>query len=201
MIDLLFAFRHPHHPIRLNVEFRRDLQWWLQFFEVWNGSSFFCLPGSLSCPSIVVTSDAAASVGFGALWDTAWFCQSWSFLPSQHSIAFQELVPIVVASLAWGPSWSRARVLFRCDNSAAVTIINKGSSKVPELMHLLRVLTRVACLNSFVFGAQHLSGADNLAADALSRFQIPRFRRLVPNAASQPTPILPSVLRSLVPPS
>lgn len=33
MIDLLCAFRSPSHPIRLNVEFRRDLAWWLEFMQ------------------------------------------------------------------------------------------------------------------------------------------------------------------------
>ena len=41
MINLLCCFRNSSHPIRLNVEFRRDL---LSFFQSWNGVSFFCHP-------------------------------------------------------------------------------------------------------------------------------------------------------------
>ena len=41
MIDLLCCFRHRDHPIRLNVDFHRDLQWCLSFFKEWNGVSFF----------------------------------------------------------------------------------------------------------------------------------------------------------------
>jgi cell fate (sporulation/competence/biofilm development) regulator YmcA (YheA/YmcA/DUF963 family) len=33
MIDLLCCFWHRNHPIRLNAEFRRDLHWWLSFFQ------------------------------------------------------------------------------------------------------------------------------------------------------------------------
>ena len=32
MIDLLSCFRNDSHPIRLNVEFRKDLAWWVKFF-------------------------------------------------------------------------------------------------------------------------------------------------------------------------
>ena len=32
MIDLLSCFRNDSHPIRLNVEFRKDLAWWVEFF-------------------------------------------------------------------------------------------------------------------------------------------------------------------------
>ena len=32
MIDLLSCFCNDSHPIRLNVEFRKDLAWWVEFF-------------------------------------------------------------------------------------------------------------------------------------------------------------------------
>ena len=37
MIDLLSRFCNGSHPIRLNVEFRKDLAWWVEFFGQWNG--------------------------------------------------------------------------------------------------------------------------------------------------------------------
>ncbi|CAB4028379.1 Hypothetical predicted protein, partial [Paramuricea clavata] len=80
MIDLLCCFRHRDHPIRLNVEFRRDLQWWLSFFLEWNGVSFFLSPAVSPLPDLVVSSDASGSCGFGALWHMQWFYSSWFFL-------------------------------------------------------------------------------------------------------------------------
>ena len=40
MINLLQCFRKQDHPIRLNSEFRLDLQWWLQFLSSWHGVYF-----------------------------------------------------------------------------------------------------------------------------------------------------------------
>ena len=40
MINLVCGVRQPDHPIRLNLEFKRDLAWWLEFFRDWNGRSF-----------------------------------------------------------------------------------------------------------------------------------------------------------------
>ena len=37
MIDLLCAFRLDDHPIRLDQEFCRDLTWWREVFQTWNG--------------------------------------------------------------------------------------------------------------------------------------------------------------------
>ena len=136
MIDLLCCFRNRHHPIRLNTEFRLDLLWWLPFFHEWNGVSFLSLSVT-PLPDLVVSSDAFGLRGFGAFWHREWFCSSWFFLPSQPSIAFMELVPIVVAA--------HLRVQFSCNNLAVVQVLNTGTSKSPEVMHLLRSLTfRVA---------------------------------------------------------
>ena len=98
MIDLLCCFRNRNHPIRLNIEFRRDLQWWLSFFQEWNGMSFFLSPSVSPLPDLVVSSDVSGTCGFGALWRREWFFSSWFFLPSGASITFMELVPIVVAA-------------------------------------------------------------------------------------------------------
>ena len=61
MINLLSAFRSRDHPICLNVEFRLDLLWWIEFIEEWNGTSFFLLPGLMPVADLFVTSDAAGS--------------------------------------------------------------------------------------------------------------------------------------------
>ena len=90
-------------------------------------------------------------VGYGAVWKRQRFYCSWSFLSLPASITFLELVPVVVAAHVWGQSWVRSRVQFLSDNAAVVAILNKGSSKFPDVMHLLRILTRVACRHSFVF--------------------------------------------------
>ena len=201
MIDLLCCFRHRDHPIRLNVEFRRDLQWWLSFFQDWNGVSFFLSPAVSQLPDLVVSSDASGSCGFGALWRTQWFCSSWFFLSTRMSIAFLELVPIVVAAHLWGHAWSRLRVQFLCDNLAIVNVLNSGTSKSHDIMHLLRLLTLEACRHNFVFLAAHIPGRDNSAADALSRLRLQEFRRVAPHSDLLPLPIPPSLLSRLVPPA
>ncbi len=67
MIDLLCAFRSPSRPIRLNREFRRDLAWWLDFLQSWNGVSFFRMPSVCSFPDLFVASDSSGAIGFSDL--------------------------------------------------------------------------------------------------------------------------------------
>ena len=58
-------------------------------------------------PDLFVSSYAAGAVGFGAFFGAR--C-SWSFLPETPSIAFCELLPIVVACHLWGGHWLRLQV-------------------------------------------------------------------------------------------
>ena len=67
MINLLSAFRREDHPIRLNQEFRRDLTWWRELFQTWDGLCFFCMPTWAPLPDFQVSSDAAGSLGYGAI--------------------------------------------------------------------------------------------------------------------------------------
>ena len=198
MIDLLCAFRSPHHPIRLNVEFRSDLAWWIEFFGSWDGVSFFRMPSITSLPDMFIASDAAGAAGFGAVWQNAWFAESWPLGLISASITVLELFPIVVAAHLWGYCWTRRSVQFLCDNSAVVDIINTGSSRDRASMHLMRRLTLAACRHHFSFSARHVPGHSNAAADALSRFRFQEFHRLRPTADPLPTTLPPSLIPSLL---
>ena len=103
-IHLLCCFCSRDHPIRLNAEFHRDVQWWPDFLMSWHGVSFWLFPGTAASPDVEVTSDAAGSLGFGAYFQNEWFRGAWAPSQSQQSIAYKELFPVVVASHVWGPS-------------------------------------------------------------------------------------------------
>ena len=199
MINLLSAFRSRDHPIRLNVEFRLDLLWWIEFIEEWNGTSFFLLPGLMPVADLFVTSDAAGSTGYGALYRQQWFNQQW--MPAQRplSIAYKELFPVVIAAHLWGDQWANRRVCFRLDNYSVVHILNARTSRDHYIMVLLRSLLGVAARYNFTFEALHIPGANNPVADALSRFNWQVFRLLAPDSSPIPTPIPEEILHRLLP--
>ena len=200
MIDLLCCFRKRDHPIRLNQEFRLDLEWWHTFLSSWNGVSFWLFPGMSPPSDAEVVSDASGSLGFGAYLSGAWFSGSWADVQKSQSIAYKELFPVVLAARVWGAQWPRQHILFRCDNEAVVHILNTRTSKVPVLMHLLRDLLFSAARFSFSFSAKHVPGIHNEIADALSRFRWQEFWRLAPQANPQPTPLPQLLLDQLTSP-
>lgn len=189
MIDLLCCFRKPQHPIRINTEFRRDLEWWHRFLSTWNGISFWLCPGTPVIHNLEVVSDASGAIGYGAFYNQEWFNGRWHDIQSTQSIAYKELFPVILAAHLWGQYWSQQHVLFRSDNEAVVAILNKRTSKVPDLMRLLRSLLHAAAHFSFLFSSEHIPGIHNSIADALSRFNWQEFRRVAPSARQHPTPL------------
>ncbi|KAK3099253.1 hypothetical protein FSP39_001635 [Pinctada imbricata] len=178
-----------HHHVHLNKECRADLAMWAVFLEGWNGISFFLDDNITRAADIELFTDATPT-SFGGIYNNQWFQGYFpiSLQEEQMSMAFCELYPIVMACILWGSAWKRKRILFHCDNLATVEIIRKGRSNIPSIMKLMRSLTFQSAKCNFIIHAKHIPGVRNDIADALSRFQMDRFRRLAPQAEKDPTP-------------
>ena len=110
VFGLLSRFERTDHMIRLNAAFRADMEWWHVFAEKWNGVSML-RNVAFQSPSVEIWSDASGSWGCGAFWGPQWFQVQWSGWPgfTGASIAAKELLPIIVATAIWGPSWREAQ--------------------------------------------------------------------------------------------
>jgi hypothetical protein len=171
---------------------------WQFLLQDWNGISIFLDPYSTPAHDMELFTDASR-MGFAGYFQGKWFSEHWPnnvslTSDSDISMTFCELYPIVVAAILWGHSWSGKRVLFYCDNSGTVHTINKGRSKSPKIMGLMRRLVLVAAHHSFAFSSTHVAGTDNSIADALSRFQEQRFRQLAPSADLRPCTVPGTVM-------
>ncbi|XP_063054526.1 uncharacterized protein LOC134448797 [Engraulis encrasicolus] len=191
VLDVAHSVPELTDSVALDQGCHSDLRFWLKLLGNWNGISFFYNDSTESSSSLGLFTDAAPSVGFGGFHKGEWFADSWpddflEFTDGSESSALFEMYPIVVACVLWGSSWCRKRIVFYCDNEAVVAIINKGRSKCPKLMALVRRLTWQSVMGNFVFSAAHVPGHSNVIADALSRFHLQEFRRLCPSASSTP---------------
>ena len=180
--------------VQLDTNCKADIRMWQYLLSHWNGVSFFLDNHITKAHDMCLFTDAAASKGFGGFYQNQWFNGVWPTdlrleTNPDISIAFQELYPAVVAAIIWGQYWACKRILFYSDNQATVHIINKGRSKSPAIMKLMRRLVITAGLHNFSFIAEHVPGSKNSIADALSRFQMSRFRKLAPHALEQPCQI------------
>ena len=186
------------HQLRLPSEVKEDVRWWARWIEEWNGCSLLYDLEWTAAAKLELYTDACLT-GFGALFGTEWFAGRWTDeqlaaakRTDAHSMPFLEFFALVSAAATFGESLRGRRVLFWCDCQPVVQAIRSKSSDKPEMTHLLRLLTEIACKFGFEFRADHVPGVRNIAADLLSRHgDCPQFRAQFPHALRAPTPIAP----------
>ncbi|KAK7041108.1 hypothetical protein R3P38DRAFT_3179665 [Favolaschia claudopus] len=113
-------------------------------------------------------------------------------VPRRHrgkSILFKELWAVLHALRIWAsPAWAGSRVLLRVDNTGGVAGLNGGSIREAPAQALLREVFLLALSFGFSISCVWVSSEQNYLADALSRFDMPRLRPLLPQFfASQRT--------------
>lgn len=196
LIDLTKGVIKPFHHIRLNKESRLDIEAWLQFICNFNGKSMFLDQIWDSSKKLNLYTDAAGSLGFGAVYETNWFYGKFPQEFQEQNITFKELFPIVLAVSVWGNMFANKCVVFHSDNQAVVHIINSQTSKDKDIMKLVRKLV-VFCMKFNIFmKAVHIEGLKNVLPDLLSRFQIEKFRQKAKHMNQFPTNIDPAILNT-----
>lgn len=170
------------------------MEWWREFLPRWNGKSLLYEREWQTSEQLELSTDACLE-GYGAVYEDKWFAGAWrpeqlhaAFRKQRHSVPFLELYTLVHAAATWGPRWAAKKIVFRCDCQPVVNAIQRSSSRVPGLMHLLRTLCTIACTHGFDFRCEHVAGVTNVAADLLSRYgDCPQFRAARPSARLQQT--------------
>ncbi len=110
---------------------------------------------------------------------------------SELSIAFKELVPVVLAAVTWGRQWKGMVVLCQSDNEATVAVLNTCTSRDAQIMHLLRCLFFFEAAWEFSISAAYLPGQYN---DDISRGHTLSYLSKVPTAAPHPAPVSPAAI-------
>ena len=85
-----------------------------------------------------------------------------------HITALQ-LYTIVVAVKFWASKLSHRKFLVSCDNEAAVTVGNSGSSEDHLMQRCLREVWFTAAVHDCELTARRIPDVHNVLADALSR--------------------------------
>ena len=170
ILALLGKLRHNHHHANLTAEFRKDLVWWRRFLREYNGVSMINI-AKWTSPDQVFSTDACLA-GCGGVCDDQYFRGVFPpFISEQNlDISSLELLTIVVALKLWGARWTGLRITVRCDNEAAVTVVNTGRCRNPFMNSCLREICYFAAIHEFEVCAVHIPGVSNYFADLLSRW-------------------------------
>ena len=187
-LDASTRVRALHHRLTITAAMQANMEWWIMLACSWNGKSFFLESTWTPSPAFQLFTDASDQ-GYGCYWQGHWLQGTWSRQQSKFHIQWKELFAVVVAAQTWGAQWTRKRLLVHCDNHAVVDIWQAGTSWSPELMKIFFTATQ----HNFTLILQHIQGVNNAIADALSRSQMHRFRKLAPQADTGPAEPIGSV--------
>jgi len=190
LIDLTCGIQKPWCKLKLTAGAKKDLEMWGLFLNYFNGTAMF--PEQAWCQEADLEwfTDSSAGIGFGGYFKGKFFLGKWPNANyKRKSIAWLELFPIVVSVVLWGKLLQGKRIMIRSDNRAVVFIINRQTSKSPDIMRLVRFFVLQCLKSNLAFRAKHIPGIQNNIADALSRSQMERFRELAPAAEATPTEV------------
>lgn len=195
LIDAICGLTIPYYHVRISLEMRLDLHMWLCFFSEYNGISMFNDRFWSSNADVELFTDSAGGKGkgFGVYFKGHW-CQGrwpeeWHTRGFTSNITAMELFPILVAITIWGEQLRNKKLKMNCDNQSVVAILSSSTSKSKVVMCIVRELTLLCLKTNILLKGNHWPGHLNGICDALSRFQMERFRRLAPEADTVPTAI------------
>ena len=149
---------------------RYDAKVWLNFLINHSGKVMFLPAAWLSSDLINLKSDASPQVGafiYGSRWFRIEYPPEWAEL----NIAFLEFFPIVAGLDTFKHLLANHRINFITDNQAVAHIINKQTSKHPDILQLVRVFVSICLAENIHVSSQYIPSKLNVEADFLSRFQ------------------------------
>ena len=172
ILVLLRGLKHSRYKVRLNTEFRKDIQWWINFMHVYNGVSMIktC---DWSKVDQIFTTDACLT-GCGGMFGNQFFHRQFPEFVAQKnpSIVHLECLTVMVAIKFWAKNWTGLKITIYCDNEAVCSCISSGRTKDPLLLNCLREICYFASLYEFQLRALHLSSSANRLCDILSRWHL-----------------------------
>ena len=136
-----------------------------------------------------MATDAAGSLGYGAVFGAHWFFGEWPHSWPGRNIIVLEMLPIVISVSIWASELANKCILFHTDNQGLVEVINRKTTKDRKLLVLPREFVLQCLKHNILFRAIHVPGVLNVKADALSRLQVTRFKSLGQGMDHAQTPV------------
>ena len=181
LLRLMSGLKYPWHRRRVTAAVRRDLRILHAALAENQGRGYFCFDHFERAPAVYTDASKDARFAGGGFFSECGAYDYWKFgsAVARQPIDYLEGAAVVRAAEALGPKWRKKLVPIFIDNSAFQGAFRKGRSKAPRLNLLLEQLFALSVKYDCVFEPHWISTHDNIAADALSRCQLPRFKDYV----------------------
>ena len=129
LLNNLRSFSTSRSSCPISDDMRADISWWSSFLPLFNGVSLI-KASSCDFSDLHFATDASLTGGGAICLDECFHFQfPPDILTGASHISSLELYTIVVAVQFWAPKLRHRKFIVSCDNQAAVTVINSGSTK------------------------------------------------------------------------
>ncbi|SPO28524.1 uncharacterized protein UTRI_04921 [Ustilago trichophora] len=156
---------------RISRATRDELSWWIDTLKLWDGVSL--LQPSPLVVEHIWTDASKRSIGahLGTMDNpVAVFSHKLSRRHRKKDICFLEALAVLEALCRFAPTWSGPRhVVVHVDNENVEYGLRKGSIRDPSTQVLFRAIFALCLQKHIELVPVHVSSAENILADALSR--------------------------------
>ena len=172
ILDVMNKLKLQQHKAKLSEAFKRDIEWWLQYIDTFNGVAYF----DHFEKRVSVLTDAS-KVGGGAFCEGDWKYVNWKADMGQTynrlHINYKEVLAVTTAAETWAPRWANTAVTVLTDNTVTKAVINRGHCRSNIVMKHLRRLFWLMVKYNFKLHAIHIPGKLNVIPDTISRLHEP----------------------------
>ena len=166
ILDTIKVLRQAKHKAVLGEQFQKDLNWWLTYLDICNGTRYY----NEHADEHVLTDACRVASGcfYNGDWQYSVFHTDWPRAASMH-INYKEVCAVASAVSRWAPMWAGRTVVVHTDSAVTKAILNKGRSKNAYINDVLRLICWKAISYDFEIRAIHVPGSLNCIPDAISR--------------------------------
>ena len=167
ILNTLRPLKIPTHKAKLDIEFQRDIDWWVQCISAFNKKAICPLKREIIC----VFTDAS-NEGAGMICDNDWSYINWvrdaAFASAKH-INIKETLSAISAVYKWAHKFRNKHIIIYTDSMTTRAILNKGAARESFIMYHLRNVFWLSVLYDFTIECKHIAGTTNIFADSVSR--------------------------------
>ena len=170
LTDLSKIPQNLNHRVKISIQAKKDLTWWYYCLNGHNGITYF--PRDWDIPTVNVIFSDASDIAAGAIFINRWvfleFVGEYQYAASM-SIAWRELLAVVLAVATFGPHLRDSQLALFVDNEVIRFSLIRGYSCDKDIMSLIRSLYFYTSIYNIEYKVFRVSSLSNVAADAISR--------------------------------
>ena len=189
------SYQNPNQQFVVNHDIKNACTNWIRALAYMKGRK---LVDILNIPRFTLKPcfTDGSDVGFGVIYNTHWIYGPYHPMEVQkhneNNIVEREIYPILIACQQFGHYWTGQKIRIFIDNeNAKLAIVNKDIRREKAHRLLIRIFELMMHFKFEIY-AERIATEDNILADALSRLQIEKFKKICKDnhIPTDPAPML-----------